>query len=191
MGMPKARDYHLTEQELADIEAAIRRDKRPEVRQRCTVIRLLHLGYKPEQIAEMQSVSKPTIYGWYDRWVSGGVEGLGNRPKSGRPLKTDDAYTTALLEVIDKEPSEFGYDFAIWTIDRLQAHLEKKTGIGLSESRFRALLKRKGYRYRRPKYDLGHLQDKDAKAKAAEVLEELKKRSSETISNSSLWTKQP
>jgi transposase len=189
--MPKARDYHLTEQELADIEAAIRRDKRPEVRQRCTVIRLLHLGHKPEQIAKMQAVSKPTIYGWYDRWVSGGVEGLANRPKSGRPLKTDDAYTTALLEVIDKEPSEFGYDFAIWTIDRLRAHLEKKTGIGLSESRFRALLKRKGYRYRRPKYDLGHLQDKDAKAKAAEVLEELKKRSSETISNSSLWTKQP
>lgn len=189
--MPKARDYHLTEQELADVEAAIRRDKRPEVRQRCMVIRLLHLGHKPEEIAEMQAVSKPTIYGWYDRWVNGGVEGLANRPKSGRPLKTDDAYTTALLEVIDKEPSELGYDFALWTIDRLRAHLEKKTGIGLSESRFRALLKRKGYRYRRPKYDLGHLQDKDAKTKAAEVLEELKKRSSETISSSSLWTKQP
>ena len=88
--MPKARDYHLTEQELAAVETAIRRDKRPEVRQRCTVIRLLHLGYKPEQIAEMQAVSKPTIYGWYDRWRSGGVEGLANRPKSGRPPKADD-----------------------------------------------------------------------------------------------------
>jgi hypothetical protein len=30
--MPKARDYHLTEQEMADVEVAIRRDKRPEVR---------------------------------------------------------------------------------------------------------------------------------------------------------------
>jgi transposase len=93
--------------------------------------------------------------------------------------------------VIEKEPSELGYDFAIWTIDRLRAHLEQKTGISLSESRFRALLKRKGYRYRRPKYDLGHLQDKEAKEKAAELLEELKKRSSETISHSSLWTKRP
>jgi transposase len=84
-----------------------------------------------------------------------------------------------------------GYDFVIWTIDRLRAHLEKKTGIGLSESRFRALLKRKGFRYRRPKYDLGHLQDKDAKAKAAYLLEELKKRPPETFSSSSLWTKRP
>jgi transposase len=189
--MPKARDYHLTEQELADIEAAIRRDKRAEVRQRCTVIRLLHWGHKPEKIAEMHAISKPTVYGWYDRWRSGGVEGLANRPKSGRPLKADDAYTAALLEVIDKDPSEVGYDFTIWTAARLRSHLAKKTGIDLSESRFRALLKRKGYRYRRPKYDLSHLQDKEAKAKAAELLEELKKRSSETISNSSLWTKQP
>jgi transposase len=188
--MPKARDYHLTEQELAAVETAIRRDKRPEVRQRCTVIRLLHLGHKPEQIAEMQAVSKPTIYGWIDRWRSGGIEGLANRPKSGRPLKADDAYTVALLEVIEREPSELGYDFTIWTIDRLRLHLEKQTGILLSESRFRALLKRKGYRYRRPKYDLGHLQDQEAKAKAADLLEELKKRSSETILNSSLWTKQ-
>ena len=43
------------------VEAAIRRDKRPEVRQRCTAIRLLHLGHKPEQVAEMQAVSIPTI----------------------------------------------------------------------------------------------------------------------------------
>jgi transposase len=189
--MPKARDYHLNENEFQAIEMAIRHDKRPEVRQRSMTIRLLHLGHKPEQVAEMQAVSKPTIYGWIDRWRSGGVEGLANRPKSGRPLKTDDEYSLKLLEVIEKEPAGLGYDFTIWTIDRLRAHLEKETGISLSESRFRALLKRKGYRYRRPKHDLGHLQDKEAKADAAEVLEGLKKRSSETISSSSLWTKRP
>jgi hypothetical protein len=58
-GMPKARDYHLNEQQLADIEKAIRHDPRPEVRQRSPVIRLLHLGHKPGDIAEMQAVSIP------------------------------------------------------------------------------------------------------------------------------------
>ena len=189
--MPKARDYHLNEKELQAIETAICHDKRPEVRQRSTAIHLLHLGHKPEQVAEMQAVSKPTIYGWIERWCRGGLEGLANRPKSGRPLKTGDEYSLELLEVIEKEPTDFGYDFTIWTIDRLRAHLEKETGIRLSESRFRVLLKRKGYRYRRPKHDLGHLQDKEAKAEVAEMLEGLKKRSSETISSSSLWTKRP
>jgi transposase len=189
--MAKARDYHLNNQELQIIESAIRHDKRPEVRQRCTVIRLLHLGHKPAEVANMQAVTAPTIYLWINRWRGGGVEGLAYKPKSGRPLKADDEYSLALEDTIAKEPSELGYDFAIWTVDRLQAHLKKKTGIDLSDSRFRALLKRKGYRYRRPKQDLGHLQDKKAKADAAEQLEELKKRSLETISGSSLWTKQP
>jgi putative transposase len=189
--MPKARDYRLTGTQLTAVETAIRRDKRPEVRQRCTAIHLLHLGHKPGEVAKMQAVSIPTIYGWIDRWWEGGVEGLANKPKSGRPLKADDGYSQVLEETIAKEPSDLGYDFAIWTVDRLRAHLKKKTGIDLSESRFRALLRRKGYRYRRPKQDLGHLQDKKAKAEAEERLEELKKRSSETISSSSLWTKRP
>jgi transposase len=189
--MAKPRDYHLSETDLVAIETAIRRDKRPEVRQRCTAIHLLHLGHKAPEVARMQVVSIPTIYGWIDRWWAGGVEGLANRPKSGRPLKTDDEYTRKLEEVLEKEPSELGYDFAIWTSDRLRAHMLKETGIDLSDSRFRALLKRKGYRYRRPKKDLGHLQDKMAKAEAEKLLDELKKRSSETISGSSLWTKRP
>ena len=189
--MPKAQDYHLKEPQLAEIEKAIRHDKRPEVRQRCTVIRLLHLGHKPAEIAKMQAISIPTVYGWLKRWQRDGIEGLANKPKSGRPAKADDAYSQALERVLEQEPKELGYDFAIWTVDRLRQHLEKETGIALSEPRLRALMKRKGYRYRRPKHDLGHLQDKEAKAQAAELLEELKKRSSETISSSSLWTKQP
>ena len=189
--MPKAQDYHLTKAKLKAVELAIKHDKRLEVVQRSMAIRLLHLGHKPEEVAEMQAVSKPTIYGWFARWQSGGVEALANQPKSGRPPKADDAYNLALVEVLEKEPSEVGYDFSIWTVERLSAHLEKVTGIVLSESRLRALIKRKGYRYRRPKHDLGHLQDKQAKSKAAEVLEELKKKSAETISNSSLWMKRP
>jgi transposase len=188
--MTKALDYHLTEEELEAIETAIHHDKRAEVRQRCTVIRLLHLGHKPDKVAEMYAVSKPSIYGWFARWKAGGIDGLAIKPRSGRPSKTDEAYRQKLEEVIEKEPKELGYDFAVWTVDRLRLHMEKETGIGLSECRMRALIKRKGYRYRRPKFDLSHLQDKDAKARADELLERLKKRSSETISSSSLWTKQ-
>ena len=152
----------------------MRQDKRGEVRQRAMAIRLLHLGQKPSEVAEQQLVSVPTIYNWHKLWREQGIEGLANKPKPGRRAKATEAYC---------------YRFAIWTTDRLRAHLEKETGILLSESRFRALLKKKGYRYRRPKHDLSHLQDKAAKKKAEKLLEEMKKRASETISSSSLWTK--
>jgi transposase len=189
--MPKARDYHLKKQELERIEHAIRHDPRPEMRLRCTVIRLLHLGYKPKQIAEMQSVSTASVFNWAQRWRQGGLEGLATKARSGRPPIADEAYVRALEEVLKKDPEELGYRFRIWTVERLRLHLKKQTGIELSETAFRQLLKRKGFRYRRPKADLGHLQDKEAKAQASELLEELKKRSSETISSFSLWTKRP
>jgi transposase len=181
--------YQLKPKELAEIERAIRQDKRAEVRQRATVIRLLHLGHKPEAVAEQQMVSVPSIYNWHRLWREQGIEGLANKPKTGRPSKATEAYCQKLEDMLEKEPSEFGYRFAIWTSDRLRAHLEKETRILLSESRFRALLKKRGYRYRRPKHNLNHLQDQKAKKKAATLLEEMKKRASETISNSSLWTK--
>lgn len=181
--------YQLKQKELAKIESAIRQEKRPEVRQRATVIRLLHLGHKPVAVAEQQMVSVPTIYNWHRLWRENGLAGLVNQPRKGRPPKASETYCKKLEEMLEKEPSEFGYRFAIWTADRLRTHLEKETGILLSGSRFRALLKKRGYRYRRPKHDLSHLQDKKAKRNIEKLLEEMKKRVSETISSSSLWTK--
>lgn len=182
-------DYQLKPKALTEVEKAMRQEKRPEVRQRATVIRLLHLGQKPEEVARQQLVSVPTIYNWHKLWRKNGIEGLANKPRKGRPSKATEAYCKTLEEVMDKDPSELGYRFAIWTSDRLRAHLEKETGILLSEGRFRALLKKRGYRYRRPKHALSHLQDRKAKQKAEKLLDEIKKRASETISNSSLWTK--
>jgi transposase len=181
--------YQLKRKELAEIERVMRQDKRAEVRQRATVIRLLHLGYKPEAVAEQQRVSVPTIYNGHRLWREQGIDGLANRPKTGRPSKATEAYCQKLEEMLEKEPAQYGYRFAIWTSDRLRAHLEKETGILLSEGRFRAVLKKRGYRYRRPKHDLSHLQDKQAKEKAEKLLDGMKKRASETISSSSLWTK--
>ena len=78
-------EYHLKAKELAKIEIAIRQDKGAEVRQRAMAIRLLHLGQKPETVAEQQMVSVPTIYNWHKLWREQGIEGLANRPKTGRP----------------------------------------------------------------------------------------------------------
>jgi transposase len=85
----------------------------------------LRLGYKPEQVAELKAVSKLTIYGWIDRWHNDKVDGLANKPKSGRPAKADDEYSLAVDELLQKEPSELGYNSAILTIDHLRAHFRE------------------------------------------------------------------
>ena len=186
--MAERKKYQTTDEEVEILEHAIRHDKRPEVRQRATAIHMLHLGHHPTEVAKTMAVSLPTLYNWHARWQDGGVAGLANRPKSGRPAKADEEYCRVLEETLAKEPPELGYAFTIWTVNRLREHLERQTGIDLSEGRMRVLLRKKKYRYRRPKHDLHHLQDPEAKEQARELLEELKKGASATSSNSSLWT---
>jgi transposase len=59
-----------------------------------------------------------------------------------------------LLEVIEKDPQELGYEFGTWTAQRLATHLEQETGITLSGSQVRRILKSKKYVYLWAKYSL-------------------------------------
>ena len=189
--MPKSLNFHLTEEEMAGITRAIKHDKRPEVRQRAMGLRLLHQGHKPKEVADINAVSQPTVYDWHHRFQDDGIEGLANRPKSGRPRKTDEAYVELLEKVVEQNPQELGYTFTIWTAARLENHMARQTGIELSQSQFRALLKANDFVYRRPKHDLSDLQDPQARKAAEEWLKELKKAPKQERSSSSLWTKAP
>ncbi len=170
--MPKKLDFTLKQDEIAEIEKASNKDKRAPVRQRATAIRLLHLGHKAGQVAEMLSVSEPIIYNWFHRWQAGGLEGLANQSKKKPAHKATEAYCQLLKESVDQEPQELGYDFAIWTRERLRDHLERETGVRISLIWLGKLLKKLGYRFRRPKHELTNLQDQEAKESAKELLEE-------------------
>jgi transposase len=152
---------------------------------------LLHEGQPPKEVAEIMAVSQPTVYDWHHRWQENGLEGLSNRPKSGRPRKADTNYVELLSEVIEQDPQELGYGFTIWTADRLRLHMEVSTGKLVGQTQFRALLKANGFVYRRPKHDLTDLQDAQARETAQEWLEELKKTPKQERSTFSLWTKAP
>lgn len=189
--MPKSLDFTLTESDLEIVVRAVKSDKRPEVRQRAMGLRLLHEGHPPQEVAEIMAVSQPTIYDWHHRWQENGLEGLANRPKSGRPRKTDHSYVERLEEVIEQDPQELGYNITIWTADRLRYHMEKETGKLIGSTQFRVLLKENDFVYRRPKHDLTDLQDPQAREAAQEWLEELKKAPKQERSTYSLWTKAP
>lgn len=189
--MPKRINYELTSEQLQQIIQTMNRDSRPEVRQRATAIHLLGLGHKPETVANMLAVSVGSIYLWHGRWRQDGIEGLANRPKSGRRPTADGEYCQILDTVIDQDPQELGYDFTMWTAERLVQHMAKVTNKELSVGHFRVLLKKNGFVYRRPKHDLTDLQDQDAKEQALTLIEELKKKPKQAKSSSSLWMKRP
>jgi transposase len=189
--MPKQLNFRLDEQELKQVEQAMKHDARAEVRQRATALRLLHRGQKPNEVAALLAVSGASVYSWMRRWETEGLEGLGNRPKQPGRRKVTTAYCEALEQALATEPAAFGYGFAVWTLERLRDHLSRETGISLTVQWLSVLLDDLGYVYRRPKHDLTHLQNANAKQQALELLDELKKGTTTMLSNSSLWTKLP
>lgn len=188
--MPKRHDYTLSKEELKQIRQAM---KHPDVRvaKRATVIHSLHLGYTPQAVAQMNNVSIPTVYNYFNRFKKEGIEGLPDKAKSGRPAKATPEYIALLEQTLGYEPKEKGYAFTIWTQARLRKYLAQETGIELSRSRFHNLMHRLSYRYRRPKRDLGHKQDPALREQAKAALAELKKEQPPANSSYSLWTKQP
>jgi len=189
--MPKKINYTLTTESLSEIEKAIRNHEDLRVRERATIIRLLHLGYKPQEIGDLFSMQPSKVYYWHQRWRSEGLTGLADKPRSGRPKAAGEAYRHLLAQVIKQDPQELGYAFTVWDAKRLMAHLEKETQVQVTERTFLNILAEEEYVYRRPKHTLDPLQDKVVKARAEATIEMLKKKLKEEKSNFSLWTKQP
>lgn len=192
--MSKRVDFTLNENQIAELEQAINSSPYPEVRQRAIAIRLLNRGQSPEQVGQVVTVTSNTIYAWHKRWREQGIAGLRDGHRTGRPTKADQAYRQELERVLELDPRTLGLPFTIWTLNRLRLYLAEQTGILLSYPRFRALMSREGYRWKTPKHDLSHLQDRPAQETAAQVLNWLKKTSPSTplpTPNSSLWTKRP
>ena len=183
--------FTLNPEQVKELEWTMSHDRRVEVVQRATAIRLLHYGHKPAELAEMFVVDKTTIYNWHKRFHEEGIEGLANQPRTGRPAKANPEYCQCLDEALAHEPADYGYEFALWTVARLRQHLYQMTAIDLSDDRLRVLLAEQGYVYRRPKQDLSALQDATARQDALQVLDGLKKEPMRVQLNYSLWTKQP
>jgi hypothetical protein len=53
--------------------------------------------------------------------------------------KATPKYEELLLEVVEKEPLEYGYKFGIWTGNRLATYLDRVTEIKLSGSQVRRI----------------------------------------------------
>jgi putative transposase len=182
----------LTNEQLAEIEQAINYSIHAEVRQRAIAIRLLHLGHKPDQVAQMVAITANTIWTWHRRYRKDGLTGLEDKPKPGRKTKANSDYVRLLDETLKIDPQQLGLPFTIWTINKLRLYLHQQTGILLSYTRFRALLSKHQYVWRQPKHDLSALQDPQAQAMAEQVLDWLKKTPTSVPSRPSSfssWTK--
>ena len=189
--MPKRINYTLTTEELLTVEQALKKHPDLRVRERARIIRLLHLGHKHPEVAQLMAISRNQVYWWHQRWREEGLAGLEDRPRSGRPRIGTEALRSQIEALLQTDPTTLGFAFTVWNVPRLLAYLREQYEVQMHENTLRNILEEMDYVYRRPKHDLKSLQDADARAAAEAHLQELKKKRLPGPSNYSLWTKQP
>jgi len=87
-----------------------------------------------------------------------------------------------LEEALTKSPQAYGFLSTVWTGRALGALLADRHGVEVYTAAVHRTLLAQGYRYRQPRHDLKHRQDRQAVAAARQVLEWFKKNYSSKLS---------
>lgn len=145
---------HLTTEKVEKLQKALKEEENGDIRERILILLLLNDGKTQAKIADFLGCSLNKVSYWCVHGDPDNLESLKDERMRGNHKKATDKYIEILLETIDKEPQELGYEFGTWTAKRLATYLESLTGIQLSGSQVRRILERKKYVYLWAKYSL-------------------------------------
>lgn len=88
--MPEARYVRsLSKVEQKALRELYRQTQNADVRTRCQMILLSCQEYAVSEIAELTLFNEDSVLYWLDRYESQGLQGLEDRPRSGRPPKSN------------------------------------------------------------------------------------------------------
>ena len=143
---------HLNRQQIEKLQKALKEEEHGDIRERIMILLLLNDGKTPAKIAEFFCCSLNKVSYWCVHADPDNLGSLRDKRMKGNHKKATDEYREILLNTINKEPEELGYEFGRWTAQRLATYLEHTTGIKLSVSQIRRILKQKKYVYLWAKY---------------------------------------
>ena len=174
----KASAIRLTTQQWDELDAVRFSTTNKVVFRNATIILMsdVEVGRTKASIADDLGCSVGTVDFVRRRFRREGLEGLRPKKPTGRPSRATPEYRVALRSTLATSPLTLGYGFSVWSVARLNAHLEKTTDIGFSEDQLGRLLHAEGYSFQRPKHTMKGKRDEAAYVKAAGELDARKKK---------------
>jgi len=151
------RDYHLNEQELAELRGAHRAARNAREAYRINAVILLGSGWRPSEIAAALLIDDDTVRNHFKRYKQGGIAALERMNYVGSEALLTPAQLAELDAHLRQELHSSAASVVRWVEDRF--------GVHYTDSGMTALLHRLGYRYKKPKLLPG-------KAPAPEVQED-------------------
>ena len=108
-------------------------------------------GEEPAHVAEVLGVNVRTVFRWLAQYRRGGWDQLDARKRGGRPPKLDGrALRWIYRTVVNKNPLQLHFPFALWTAAMVQTLIANRFDIDLSHSSVCRLLNQLGLTAQRP-----------------------------------------
>jgi transposase len=148
-----------TEEEQALRELAHSRTAEARLRDRARICCLSGQGRSVRAITTALGVADGTVRLWITRFNEGGLAGLRDRRRGGRPATYTPEQVGDLIAASLTDPRELGLPFASWTLDRLAAYLHEHKGIAIKRSRIAEILQAEGLRWRQQETWFGERPD--------------------------------
>jgi transposase len=178
---------HLTLKQQRKLQEALKQEENGEIRERILILLLLNDGKTQQEIAKFIGCSKNKVNYWCVHGDPDNLESLKDERMKGNHQKATEEYLEILLETIEKEPEELGYEFGRWSAQRLATYLEERTGIKLSGSQVRRILSRKKYVYLWAKYSLESRSNPQKREAFKEKIEEYLKIEKKSPERLQVW----
>lgn len=132
-------------------------------------------GEAAATIARVTGLSLDAISDIRRRWQQRRLASVVDRPRSGRPPRVSAQYRRELRRVLERSPLRCGYVFTVWSVARLGAYLQERTGIRISGDWLRRLVHAEGFVIARPKHTLANKRDEREYRRAQRKLARLKR----------------
>ena len=135
----------LSSETKETLQQALKDHEHPDIRQRALIFLLLNNGNTQAQTAELIGCSLRKVAYWSVHGDAEDLDSFKDNRMKGNYRKATEKYINLLLETVEVDPEKYGYEFGRWTTARLAIYLGEQTGIELSSTQARRILKSKKY----------------------------------------------
>jgi transposase len=125
----------LTDSDEQALISAYQHGEKRALRRRAHAILLSHQGHTINQISEILQVRRDAVSRWFQQWEASGLDGLIDKPRSGRTPALDEHDHRLLQALVAEQPLQ---------IRTLQARFQEETGKSVAMVTLRRALKKKG-----------------------------------------------
>lgn len=136
---------------IVELQQEIQRSEQSRYDHRLHGVLLVAQGLTCPEVSILLGDSPRTVEYWVRRFDQGGLEGLREGERTGRPTRLSEEQIEELQRALRQKPSDSGMDTNLWDGKALSALIERKYGVQLGVRQCQRLFRHFDFRLRKPR----------------------------------------